>query len=524
MRLKWVAAITALAVLLGGGAFAAVRLFGRAPSDNALELAPADSAFYGNVFLDPSMSQKRALRTLLAKLPTYNTPAQASAALEGVVNRLLSDTGLDYASDVQPWLGPQIAAFATSDGPRRGSNALLLAAADPGAGLEAIVTAEGLPGQWEERDYDGVGYRLYRGDLGHGERAPLAVGALESFVVAGNEAGFKAAVDASRGESLADSGAYEEAIEGLSPDRLALVYYDPSEALQGLGPSPLAMMGGGAMPGLGAHKPGAAILYARSDGLVFESSSRLPSDHVTQEIFEAAAEPGLVADLPADSSVAFGVSEIGKALEGFVRGFAGTGLGAAAVEQQFKAETGLDLRRDLLSWMGSMGASVQGLSLVELRGGVVIESRNHAASTRAVEAVRRLLERHDAPLKPLSLVDLEGFALGDESLPEDVNVIASDDVVIAYGNKATLELLDPERTLGSTELFRRAEASLGDGFEISAFVNVPKVVSLLEVMGAASDPIYSEEIEPLLDHVSYGAAGLRLRGDKVIQRAVLGID
>ena len=66
-----------------------------APTDNALELAPADSAFYGNVFLDPSMSQKSALRKLLAKLPTYNTPAQASAALEGVVNRLLSDTGLD---------------------------------------------------------------------------------------------------------------------------------------------------------------------------------------------------------------------------------------------------------------------------------------------------------------------------------------------------------------------------------------------------------------------------------------------
>jgi hypothetical protein len=194
------------------------------------------------------------------------------------------------------------------------------------------------------------------------------------------------------------------------------------------------------------------------------------------------------------------------------------------VEQQFKAETGLDLRRDLLSWMGSMGVSVQGSSLVELRGGIVIESRNQAASTRAIEAVRRLLERHEAPLKPLPLPELEGFALGDESLPEDVNVVASDDVVIAYGKEATLELLDPERTLGDTELYRRAAASLGDEFAISAFVNAPKVVSLLEAMGAGSDPTYSEEIKPLLDHLSYGAAGLRLRGDKVIQKAVLGID
>ena len=61
MRLKWVAAMTAVAVLVGGGAFAGVRWFGRSPIDNALELAPQSSAVYGNVFLDPSMSQKLSL-------------------------------------------------------------------------------------------------------------------------------------------------------------------------------------------------------------------------------------------------------------------------------------------------------------------------------------------------------------------------------------------------------------------------------------------------------------------------------
>ncbi|MDQ5874652.1 MAG: DUF3352 domain-containing protein, partial [Actinomycetota bacterium] len=118
MRLKWVAAMTAGAVLLGGGAFAGVRGFGRSPTDNALELAPRSSAVYGNVFLDPSMSQKNALRTLLAKLPKYDTPAEASSALEGLVDKLLSDTGLDYSSDVAPWLDNQIAGFATIEGPR----------------------------------------------------------------------------------------------------------------------------------------------------------------------------------------------------------------------------------------------------------------------------------------------------------------------------------------------------------------------------------------------------------------------
>jgi len=528
MRLKWVAAMTAVAVLLGGGAFAGVRWFGRSPTDNALELAPRSSAVYGNVFLDPSMSQKNALRALLAKLPKYDTPAEASTALEGIVDKLLSDTGLDYSSDVAPWIGSQIAGFATIEGPRQGAYALLLAADDPGAGLDAVVAAEGLE-EGEERSHEGVEYRLYKPDLGrHVPASFVAVGALEGFVVVGNEHGFKAAVDASRGASLADSKAYDRATKGLSRDRLALFYYDPSKAMKGLGgmggPTSMGLLTGAAAPGLGAQKPGAAIVYARSDGIVFEASSELPSDDASQAVLEAATKPGLLADLPAGSSLAFGVSEIGKVLEELVDGLSQMGLGAGFVEQQFKAETGLDLKRDVLSWMGDLGVSVQGSSLFDLRGGVVIESRDPAASTRAVEAVRRLLKREGAPLKPLSLPGLDGFALGDPSVPEDINVVAADSVVIAYGNKATLELLEPGKTLGDTKLFRRAEESLGDGFAPSAFIDVPAVVGLLESFGAGADETYAQEVKPLLAHVSYAVAGARLQDDRVIQRSVLGID
>ena len=527
MRLKWVAALTAIAVVLGGGAFAGVRWFGRSPTDNALKLTPRSAAVYGNLFLDPSVSQKNALRALLAKLPKYDTPAEASAALEGLVDMLLSDSGLDYSSDVSPWLGSQIAGFATVEGPRQGAYALLLAADDPGAGLDAVAAAEGFSNQAQERSYEGVDYRLYSTPMGHSD-GKLAVGALESFVVIGNEAGLRAAVSASRGDSLVDSKAYERATEGLSRDRLALFYYDPSKGMQDLGgmagPASMGLLTGAAGPGLGAQKPGAAIVYARSDGIVFEASSELPSDPASQQVFEAATKPGLLADLPAGSSTAFGVSEIGKVLEKLVDGFSQMGLGAGFVEKQFEAETGLDLRRDVLSWMGDLGVSAQGSSLLDLRGGVVIESRDPAASKRAVEAVRRLLKREDAPLKPLSLPGLDGFALGDPSIPEDVNVVAADSVVIAYGNKATLELLDPDQTLGDTNLFRRAQESLGDGFAPSAFADVPAVVGLLESFGAGADETYAKEVKPLLDHVSFVVAGARLHDDKVIQRSVIGIE
>jgi hypothetical protein len=503
-----------------------VRWLGRAPTDNALELAPTSSAVYGNVFLDPSMSQKNALRTLLAKLPKYDTPAEASTALEGLVDKLLHDTGLNYSSDVAPWLGSQIAGFASIEGPQKGAYALLLAADDPGAGLEVVAAAEGLSDE-EERSYEGVDYRLYSAPTKHASGDKLAVGAVESFVVLGNEDGLKAAVDASRGASLADSQTYERATDGLSRDRLALFYYDPSKATEGLGgtggPAGMGLLTGAAAPGLGAQTPGAAIVYARSDGIVFEASSELPSDDASQAVLEAATKPGLLSDLPAGSSVALGVPEFGKVLTELGNGLSKMGLGAGFVEQQFKAETGLDLKRDVLSWMGDLGVSVQGSSLFDLRGGVVIESRDPRASKRAVEAVSRLLKREGAPLKPLSLPGLDGFALGDPTVPEDINVVADDSVVIAYGNKATLELLEPGRKLSDTKLFRRAEESLGDGFAPSAFADVPALVGLLESFGGV-DETYAEEVKPLLDHVSYAVAGARLQDDKVIQRSVLGID
>ena len=103
-------------------------------------------------------------------------------------------------------------------------------------------------------------------------------------------------------------------------------------------------------------------------------------------------------------------------------------------------------------------------------------------------------------------------------------MVAADSVVIAYGNKATLELLEPGKTLGDTKLYRRAEESLGDGFSPSAFMDVPAVVGLLESFGAGADETYATEVKPLLDHVSYAVAGARLSDDRVIQRSVLGID
>ena len=231
MRLRWLVVAASAVLFVGGGAYAGMQWLGVAPEHGALELAPPDSAFYANAFLDPSMDQKMALKSLLARLPRYDTPGEASKAVTSLFDESLGEVGLSFEADVRPWLGDQVAAFASPEGrggDQQGSFGLLLAAEDTDAALDAISAGVAQANKsFTAHSYKGVDYRV---EAGGGP----AIGLVESFVVAGNEAGFKAAVDASTGESLSGSAKYREATDGLTEDRVALFYYDAGGALKSL--------------------------------------------------------------------------------------------------------------------------------------------------------------------------------------------------------------------------------------------------------------------------------------------------
>ena len=521
MRLRWLVIAVCAVLFVGGVAYAGMQWLGDTPEHDALELAPPDSAFYANAFLDPSMDQKMALKSLLAKLPRYDTPGEASKAVTSLFDESLGEVGLSFEADVRPWLGDQVAAFASPEGlggTQKGSFGLLLAAEDTDAALDAISTGVAQANKsFTAQSYKGVDYRV---DAGEGS----AIGVVESFVVAGNEAGFKAAVDASTGESLSGSAKYRKATEGLTVDRVALFYYDAGGALRSLQNRGVGSLGAVAPLGSGLpQEPGAAVLFARADGLVLEASTPLPPD-AGPGFSASAGEPGLVPALPRDSWAALGVAEFGEVLRNLIDGF-GAGMGdAGMLRQQFSAQTGLDLDKDVLGWMGDLGLSVEGTTMTELSGGVVIESEAPEISSATVASIGRLAAREGAPVKPLELGNSKGFSIADPSMPQAINVVAGGDrVVIAYGDNSTRELLDPEATLSEEPRFRAAAASLGEDFNPTGFVNVPVLVDFAESMAGAPDPRY-EEIEPFVDAVSYVVLGARVEGDTVVQRVVIGID
>jgi hypothetical protein len=512
------------AVLVGGGAYAGMRWLGGVPEHDAVDLAPADAVFYANAFLDPSMDQKMALRALLAKLPRYDTPEEASEALTSVLDKGLRQAGLNFRDDVRPWLGNQVAAFVSPSAGRRAEKppfAVLVATEDPDAALDAVSAgvAHG-DREFSHQSYGGVDYQVDSDE-------DSAVGVVDNFVVAGNEDGFKAAVDASTGRSLAGSVNYRRATAGLIKDRLALFYYDAGRALESFRATPgLGSLGLTAPVGVPAipQGPGGAVLFARSDALVMEASASIPPGSAASAVTAFATEPGLVPALPADSWAAFGVPRVGEALRGLLEGMSGGGMGNADfLKQQFTAQTGLDLDRDVLGWMGDLGISLRGTTMADLSGGVVITSTAPKTSSATVAALGRVAARRGAPVKRLEFGGATGFSIQDPSMPQAVNVVAGDEVVIAYGEDATRELLDPGTPLADAPRFRAATAQLGEDFNPTGYVSVPEMVTIVESLTGASTGGHYAEVKPFVDAASYVIFGAHVEGETVVQRVVVGI-
>ncbi|MFC5831905.1 DUF3352 domain-containing protein [Nonomuraea insulae] len=119
-RKSWIIAIAAAlaVVLLGGGAVWAVGSFGGGgtqPND----VLPANSIAYARLDLDPAANQKLALFQLARKFTVTKDSFSGEdprKALFDTINGQDSDSKLDFAKDVDPWLGSRIGFAAVPSG------------------------------------------------------------------------------------------------------------------------------------------------------------------------------------------------------------------------------------------------------------------------------------------------------------------------------------------------------------------------------------------------------------------------
>ena len=519
-------------VVAGGVGFAAIRFLEQPSEDAAISLIPADAYVYGNLFIQPSGDQKRALDDLLGSFPRIESTDQAINRLTGFLDEELEENGLSYDEDVDPWLGDQVSFFLNGTEIDPPDGAGLLETTDPAAAadtLDKIREIEDSP-EPEQRSYEGVDYEIEDS----GEDVPIAIGFVDDFLVIGTENGFKSVVDSSQGstEGLADSDEYESAFEGLEDQNILSVFLDQTRLFDLLGES--GQLGGpetavfNAFPGLRSAGIAGFVLSARSDGLAFQSSSSVPDEGVPP-LAGIYGGTDLIRELPGDSWVALGIPNLGETVSALIETISEMPGAETASEQAtaaFKQETGLDLEEDVLSWMGDAALFVQGTNFQEMGGGVIVESSDPDATKSALTALRARIEREQVPTSDEERGGLEGFSI-QAGLPAPIFALAGDRLVVTYGENATDGAIDPDETLGDDATYQAAEGALGDGYSPAFFVDlngVFEVVEFAQAFSGQTDDTYEQEVKPWVDPLSYVIAGSRTDGDRLYQTFFVGVE
>jgi Protein of unknown function (DUF3352) len=482
-----------------------------AGSSSATSLAPASSLVYGEATLRPEGDQKAAIDELVSKFPGEGSAGDR-------VRRLMekafaeSDSDLSYQDDIEPWLGDEAAFFVSNFAPdgNDADAALLVATEDEDATVDAIEN------DGDVRTTEHRGHDLYLSKDSDG-----AAAVLEGWLVLGTPGGVKAAIDtAEGGETIEGDERYEDTLADAPEDRLGFMYVNM--------PAFVRQLQG--MPGAAAlgqfrqifEEPLLVTADAEESGVRFEST--VPSS-LTQAFPIVAEGSGAAGELPADSWLAVAQPDLGQTVEGYLDLAGGAVGGREIIQQQLERSTGLDLERDVISWMGDWGAFVRGTSVAELDGAVVIETDDEAASGRFIDAIARLARQNAEPgmrVLPLQLGGGgEGVTVRSPDLPQPVHLFQRDGKVVgAYGDAAAQDAVDPAETLADSPAYTEAQEALGGDYAISFFVAIEPILALAESAGADADEDF-QQAKPYLEPLGALVGGARRDGDKL--RSAFGL-
>ncbi|MBA2764584.1 MAG: DUF3352 domain-containing protein [Thermoleophilaceae bacterium] len=506
-------AITGAALVLAG--------CGQAGSgdDPPSSLAPAAASVYVEATVDPAGDQETALRALYAKFPG-GAEAEPGAFISNLIETGLQQSGapIDFAADIEPWLGERAGVFLTNVAAEEPDGALVLSTDDAEAaatGLEKVI-----PGG-SERTYEGAEYRLAPPQAG----PPVAVGLVDGFVVVGTEAGLKAAVDA-EDASLADSDRYTQPFEELPADGLVSLFADvrslveASLAEQGLPPAAQ----NDALAQLDDQPPLAAVLSADTGGLVLDG----PSVAATGGELAPVSSPELLGSLPSNSLIAVGAPEIGMTInEAVSESVASSGLDIETLGSIVESQVGFN-PFEATAWMGDLAIFAGGTTIDSADGALVIETTDPEASATTIRQLEELIRKEiggEARIGAPPIDGDAGFSVSDPELPKALVLVQRDaKVVIAYGETAAKRALEPQSVLSDDAAYKSAVASLGTDYAPTTYVAIrPLFEALGELIPSGSDPaavIATSYIEPLLNLIS----GNRPIDDQALSRTRLNVE
>jgi Protein of unknown function (DUF3352) len=425
----------------------------------------------------------------------------------------------DYRREVEPWLGERAGvAFERVEEDGDLSEPLIaIQTTDEAASQKFIDARVERGGKYRSASYEGIEIEI-------GGSEQNAIGVFDgAVVIADDEAAFTAAIDASRGDSLAEEARFTEAIAAASAQSFADVYIDVGAVLRQSGDriDPRArqvLASAGIDP---SEATAVASVIPGAEEIEVELSSDLAGERPPR-----GDASDLLGSLPADSFAAVAASGFDEQLQEAIDNLDESGLPPLVKPGELKDSllaAGIDLD-EIAASAQDAAIFAEGDSKSSLGGALVLSVDPSGEATEAIGRLSRLLRAARVP-GITTLKGGTGFSIRSAELGEKPIAVAAeaDRIVVGYGVAPALRALAAgEATLSSTSTFEEAVASLGTT-PISAFADGPRALALADALVPASDSDY-REARPYLGKIVYLALG-RAEDDELARaKLIVGLE
>ncbi|MGA8354224.1 MAG: DUF3352 domain-containing protein [Solirubrobacteraceae bacterium] len=534
------AAIAAAAVCLGVAACGSSAPTGTA--EDPATVAPASSIVYVSAVVRPEGSLRQTTVADAKLLSHRNEP------LGDLLHALAGSTPLgeaSYATEIKPWLGRNAGMFATTSSaiaaatqaiervPTEGfSPEQLLRATSAG-----LLTAKGSAAAVVLDTSDLGRARTFIAKLAHRESAnPTqyrgatfdrsadgnAVGIVGKFVVVGNEAGLKAAIDTHLGEpSLKDEAHSYARLAAKRPiGALATVYLNLAAGTSATGDSSAQQIP--LLEALSSELKQALISIVPEHLATTIDLDALGSNEA-KVVSSSAAAANLVQTLPEGTSIGVGVGEGGTraarylSLVGSVVSLESKSLlehfgGPSLTSLLSRLDRHPQALQSLLAERnGPAMAFIYGTTLFSLGAGVELESSAPAPARATIAKLGALLAAAGAHVTPTSIFNAESaITIRVPGLPVILDAGAdSRRLVIGLGPETVLRALGPTEPKAPHGLYAQAVSKLG-GAKPVVLANFPNLVTMFNSLGLNESPTVGPVVASLhsLELVAGAVQGL----------------
>jgi hypothetical protein len=509
-----VVAVTALLVTLVGAVVVSYLLIFSAVADRAARAVPADTAIYLNAYLQPSAGQQMNLFDLVGRLRGFGDPATLEAKIDEIAGRLLRQAGIDYAVDVRPWLGAQIAIAVAPGSP---PSELMLAAVKDSAAARTSVPHLFAPMNIAFKRETFRGHALMTSEA-------TSYALLDDLlVVATTPERLRASIeaDADVAPSLADSPAFAAAMRDVASDHLASVYLDLPRAA-GL---PEASR-------LGGFGTAAVALTAAADGLHLEGAARFAADGASDEAraaFSLGAHPSTLAGwMPRTTSAEVVLFGAAQSFEDLEASLAGNSAFAPAVDalNQLRAIAalglGINVNRDLLPLFDAEAAvALRSLDADGFHGQILLRPSDAAAAKVALDRMRSGLADRGSRVTARQVA---GTSVTSVAVPQigTVSYALLDGVVVmgldAADVAAALEAHEAGETLETDDRYSAAFELAGGHAGNELWADIP---SLVDALSGTFDP--GSELRDILHQIGELAMSATATDDRLEINGVLTV-